>query len=126
VENGKIEVKHVSGDKSGFEFIGRYKYKNRYHQRSISYGIKNNFIEIKDSVSHGKGILNFMLAPGSKPKITETGFLLEKISFEFSRVSNIIIKDNKYSSGYGKIEPNKCVRVFLAANDISYYIKFNK
>ena len=103
-----------------------HKYKNRYHQRSISYGTKNNFIEIKDSVSHGNGILNFMLAPGSNPKIIETGFLLEKISFEFSGISNIIIEDNTYSSGYGIIVPNKCVRVFLAANDVSYYIKFNK
>ena len=124
VETGTIDVKTATGNRAGFKFVVNYGYKNRYHQRSICYDQKDDYIIVTDTASHESAILNFTCGPKYPPREIENGFTVNTVKFVFNDKYKLVVQDSFYSSGYGKIQPTKSVNVFLSGTEITYKMFF--
>jgi len=124
IDTGTIEVKSATGNNAGFKFLGKYSYKNRYHQRMMNYNHEDGYFVITDTASHAGAILNFTCGPNNPPNEIENGFTVGSVRFEFTKIHKIIIMDSFYSSGYGMIQPTKSVKVFLSGTEETYKIFF--
>ena len=120
-----MDVKSATGNSAGFKFVGKYSYKNRYHQRSIIYNHSDSCCIVKDTASHKDAILNFSCEPNNPPYLIDSGFTVNNVKFEFNEVTKITIKDSLYSPGYGKTQPSKSVNVFLSRTEVTYKIIFS-
>ena len=124
VETGTVAVKSATGNGMGFKFVGKYRYKNRYHQRSIFCNYEDGYFTVTDTASHDGAILNFTCKPNNSLHKIENGFIINTVRFEFTGIYRITIKNSFYSSGYGKIQPTKSVNVFLSGTETTYKIFF--
>jgi hypothetical protein len=124
VETGTAAVETATGNSKGFKFIGEYYYKNRLHQRSVNYNLKDDYFVVTDKVSHDGAILNFTCGPKNPPHEIKNGFEINNVKFEFTGMHEILIQNSFYSSGYGKIQPINSVNVILSNREINYKILF--
>ena len=122
VEHGKIEIQSTTENNDGFSFEGKYCYENNFHQRSIYCNHEKGYIAVTDTASREGAILNFSCGPDNLPHEIENGFTVNNVIFEFTDAKKISINDSFYSSGYGKIQPTKSVKVFLSGTEITYKI----
>lgn len=122
-EEGVLKVDECSIGQSRERFSAVYEYSGRFHRREILFNKDDEKISIKDVLSHDGAMLSFVCAPGIDSILERTGFCAGRVLFHFDKVKSIDIIRSQYSPGYGKVWPNKLIRVHLAGKTCIHRIE---
>jgi hypothetical protein len=130
-EQGALTVEKCTLGTKEDSFSAMYEYKGHFHRREIIFRKAEDEIEITDTCSHKGAQLSFVCVPGIEPIIDNGGFHAGKAVFSFDRAKSIVIETSQYSAAYGKLQPNKLVRVTLSGKiciyriHITFHYQFN-
>lgn len=104
-------------------FSAKYEYKNRSHRREIHLNKSAEEIRIRDSCSHNNALLSFVCAPNNTVATGNDGFYVENVHFSFDNAESIMIGESNYSPSYGKLQPNKIIKVKISGKSSLCIIK---
>lgn len=124
-EEGKVSVECCSIHDRGGIFSAIYKWKDRFHRRRLKFDGAKDCVFIEDACSHEGAMLSFVCAPGIEPIVEERRFLAGNVEVCFAEggINSMKVEISSYSPGFGRLIPNKIVRVPLVGSGCTHWIQ---